>query len=63
MQPLTDRSKQVPSRKMTWMESIYFPAILNGIRITMRHFFKKNVTISYPERNGRSARYTGESMC
>ena len=49
MQPLTARAKQVPSREMTWMERLYFPAILNGLRITMRHFFKKNVTVRYPE--------------
>ena len=49
MQPLTARAKQVPSRKMTWTERLYFPAIVNGLRITMRHFFKKNVTLRYPE--------------
>ncbi len=49
MQPLTARARQVPSRKMTWTERLYFPAILNGLRITMRHFFKKNVTVRYPE--------------
>jgi len=49
MQPLTNRAKQVPSRKMTWMEKFYFPAIFNGMKITIRHFFKKNVTLRYPE--------------
>ena len=31
------------------MEKLYVPAILNGMRITLRHFFKKKATINYPE--------------
>ena len=34
---------------MTFLESIYFPAIINGMIITLRHFFKKKATINYPE--------------
>src|SRR5690348_2942736 len=49
MQPLTNRSKPVSQKKLTFMESIYFPAIINGLRITLKHFFKKKATISYPE--------------
>lgn len=32
------------------MERIYLPAILNGLRITIRHLFRKKVTIQYPEK-------------
>ena len=34
---------------MTFWEKIYFPAIVNGLIITLKHFFKKKVTINYPE--------------
>src|SRR5258708_33239301 len=49
MQKLTNRSKPVSKKQLTFLESIYFPAIINGMRITLKHFFKKKVTISYPE--------------
>ncbi len=34
---------------MTFMESLYFPAIIKGLGITLTHFFKKKATINYPE--------------
>lgn len=34
---------------MTFMEKLYLPAILNGLMITFKHFFKKKATINYPE--------------
>lgn len=46
---LTQRSKQVVNKKMTFWERIYLPAILNGLRITISHFFKKKATVSYPD--------------
>lgn len=49
MQPLTNRSKIVSNKQMTFAERLYFPAILGGLKITLSHFFKKKVTISYPE--------------
>jgi len=49
MQPLTNRSKVVAKKEMTFMERLYIPAILGGLRITLHHLFKKKVTISYPE--------------
>lgn len=49
MQALTNRSKQVSDKKLTFLEQIYLPAILNGLRITISHFFKKKATIQYPE--------------
>ena len=46
----------VKRRKLTWLEKIYFPAILEGLGITFRHFLKtlfsskeKKVTMEYPE--------------
>ena len=51
---LTNRSKVVSDKKMTFGESIYIPAILKGMKITMSHavetvFGKGLATISYPE--------------
>lgn len=49
MQQLTNRSKQVSNKEMTFIERLYLPAILNGMLITIKHFFKKKTTIRYPE--------------
>jgi len=49
MQTLTNRSKMVSNKKMTFMERIYLPAIFKGMAITLKHFFRKKVTINYPE--------------
>jgi len=49
MKPLTQRSKSVSIKKMTFMERIYLPAIFGGMWITLKHFFKKKNTVSYPE--------------
>lgn len=49
MQPLTNRTTVVVNKKLTFLEKLYIPAILGGLKITMSHFFKKSVTIQYPE--------------
>jgi NADH-quinone oxidoreductase subunit I len=49
MQLLTNRSKVVSDKKMTFLEKIYLPAIIKGMYITISHFFRKKATISYPE--------------
>lgn len=43
--------KSVPVRKndLTWWQKLYFPAIFQGLKITMTQFFKPSVTIQYPE--------------
>jgi NADH-quinone oxidoreductase subunit I len=46
---LTNRSKVVVNKQMTFMERIYLPAIFSGMMITLSHLFKKKVTIQYPE--------------
>jgi NADH-quinone oxidoreductase subunit I len=50
MQTLTTRSKVASNKKMTFVEKLYIPAIMGGMRITLRHFFKKKVTVQYPEK-------------
>ena len=49
MNPLTNRSKVVSNKKMSFLERIYLPAILNGMRITFGHLFRKKTTVRYPE--------------
>ncbi|NHW22378.1 4Fe-4S binding protein, partial [Escherichia coli] len=46
---LTNRSKVVSNKKMTLAEKAYLPAIVKGMSITLKHFFKKDSTIQYPE--------------
>jgi len=46
---LTNRSKVVSNKKMSFLESLYLPAIFKGLFITMGHFFTKKATIQYPE--------------
>ncbi|MCX6304638.1 MAG: NADH-quinone oxidoreductase subunit I [Bacteroidetes bacterium] len=49
MKSLTNRSKVVSNKKMTFWERIYFPAILNGMGITFGHLFRRKTTVQYPE--------------
>jgi NADH-quinone oxidoreductase subunit I len=49
MQPLTNRSKVVSEKKMTFWERIYLPAIFTGMRITFGHLFRRKTTVQYPE--------------
>ena len=46
---LSDRAKDVSDKHMSFAERIYLPAIATGLGVTIKHFFKKKVTIQYPE--------------
>jgi NADH-quinone oxidoreductase subunit I len=46
---LTNRSKVVVNKQMSFVEKLYLPAVLGGLIITFRHFFRKKTTIKYPE--------------
>jgi NADH-quinone oxidoreductase subunit I len=46
---LTNRSKVVVNKQMTFIERLYLPAILGGLIITFKHFFRKKTTLKYPE--------------
>ncbi len=46
---LSDRAKDVSDKNMSFAERIYLPAIATGLGVTIKHFFKKKVTIQYPE--------------
>jgi NADH-quinone oxidoreductase subunit I len=46
---LTNRSKVVVKKEMSWAEKLYLPAIFGGMAITFKHMFKKPATVKYPE--------------
>jgi NADH-quinone oxidoreductase subunit I len=46
----------VSNKEMTLMERSYLPAIIGGLGITIKHFFKKKATISYPEQQREIAK-------
>lgn len=50
MKPITNRVKQVKRKPLTFWESIYLISIAKGLMITLKHFFSKKATISYPEK-------------
>ncbi|NNU34398.1 NADH-quinone oxidoreductase subunit I [Mucilaginibacter sp. S1162] len=49
MEPLSNKRKQVDNKPLNFLERSYLPAIVKGLGITISHFFKKPVTIAYPE--------------
>jgi NADH-quinone oxidoreductase subunit I len=46
---LSGRKKVLVPVPMNFLERAYLPAIGQGMWITLKHFFKKKVTIEYPE--------------
>jgi len=50
MEKLTNRSKMVADKRMTFVERLYFVQIIGGMLITIKHFFRRKVTINYPEK-------------
>jgi NADH-quinone oxidoreductase subunit I len=46
---LTNRSKIVSNKEMTFSEKLYVPAIASGMVTTIKHLFKRKVTVQYPE--------------
>jgi len=39
----------IPRKELSLWERLYLPAIIGGFKVTLRHFFKKKVTMQYPE--------------
>jgi NADH-quinone oxidoreductase subunit I len=39
----------VKRNKLSFWERLYIPAVLGGFKVSLRHFFKKKVTMQYPE--------------
>ncbi|MGI4728239.1 MAG: NuoI/complex I 23 kDa subunit family protein [Janthinobacterium lividum] len=49
MESLSNKKKVLEAKPLNFWERAYLPAILSGLSITMKHFFRKPVTIKYPE--------------
>jgi NADH-quinone oxidoreductase subunit I len=49
MESLSNRKKVVSNKKMSFLESLYLPAVFGGMWITFKHLFRKNNTLNYPE--------------
>jgi NADH-quinone oxidoreductase subunit I len=63
MQNLTNRSFVASDKKMNFWEWIYLPAVIKGMSITLSHFFKKKVTIPYPEQTREFSKvYRGQHV-
>lgn len=60
---ISGRKKEVSNKEMTFLESLYLVAIVKGLMITIKHFFRKKVTIHYPEQTREmSPVYRGRHM-
>ena len=60
---LSGRKKQVSNKEMTFWERLYLIAIIKGLLITIKHFFRKKATIQYPEQVREfSPVYRGQHM-
>jgi NADH-quinone oxidoreductase subunit I len=63
MTQLTNRSKNVSGKKMTFLERLYIPGIVSGLYITLKHFFKKKATLKYPDEEKQFAEiYRGKHV-
>lgn len=60
---LSGKKKLASDKEMTFWERIYLVAIIRGMGITIRHFFKRKNTIQYPEQQRQfSPVYRGEHV-
>lgn len=60
---LSGKKKLASDKQMTFWERIYLVAIIRGMGITIRHFFKRKNTIQYPEQQRQfSPVYRGEHV-
>jgi len=60
---LSGRKKQVSNKEMTFLERLYLVAIVKGLMITLKHLFRRKVTIQYPEQvRTMSPVYRGQHM-
>lgn len=46
---LSGKKVNVARKEFTLAEKLYFPGIIKGMGITLKHFFRKKNTIQYPE--------------
>jgi hypothetical protein len=46
---ISNRKKVLEQKPMNFWERMYIPALIKGLGITIRYFFKPNVSVKYPE--------------
>jgi NADH-quinone oxidoreductase subunit I len=46
---LTNRSRVVTKKEMSFVERLYLPAIFGGMMVTLKHLFMRKITVKYPE--------------
>lgn len=56
MLSLSNRKKVIEQGELTFMEKLYLPAVAKGLGITVKHLFKRKVTIKYPEQKREFAK-------
>src|SRR5881409_986544 len=39
----------IKRKRLTLWERLYLPALIGGLKVTLRHFFRRKVTMQYPE--------------
>ncbi len=60
---LSGRKKMVSNKEMSFLEKLYLVAIIKGLLITLKHLFRKKVTIQFPEQvREMSPVYRGQHM-
>jgi NADH-quinone oxidoreductase subunit I len=60
---LSGRKKQVSNKEMSFIERMYLITIIKGLWITLKHLFRRKVTIKYPEQVRKfSPVYRGQHM-
>jgi NADH-quinone oxidoreductase subunit I len=60
---LSGHKRQVSNKEMNFWERLYLIAIVKGLFITIKHLFRKKVTIQYPEQvRSFSPVYRGQHM-
>ena len=43
------KTKVMERKPLSWAERTYLPQIFNGLRTTLRNFFRRKVTLQYPD--------------
>ena len=43
------KEQKIEEKKYSFIESLYIPEILKGLKVTISHFFKKKFTLEYPD--------------
>lgn len=60
---LSNKKQIATNPKMSFMESLYLPAVFKGMSITISHLFRRKATIQYPEQKREfSTIYRGQHV-